>query len=51
MPKVDPTTKEPVSDEPEQASDAARGGKQKGDPALKGASATGGANPSEYKQK
>ena len=51
MPKVDPATNQPVSDEPEQASDEARGGKEKGDPALKGASETGGANPSEDKQK
>ena len=50
MPKVDPSTDEPMSDEPEQASDEARGGKQKGDPALDGASATGGANVAENKQ-
>lgn len=50
MPKVDPSTNQPMSDEPEQASDEARGGKQKGDPALKGASATGGGNIAEQKQ-
>jgi hypothetical protein len=50
MPKVDPTTNQPVSDEPEQGDDEARGGKQKGDPALDGASATGGANVAEQTQ-
>ena len=50
MPKVDPTTNQPMSDEPDQADDEARGGKNRGDPALDGASATGGSNPTEYKQ-
>ncbi len=50
MPKVDPSSGEPVSDEPDQASDDLRGGKQLGDPALEGASETGGANVSEEKQ-
>ncbi len=50
MPKVDPQSGEPMSDEPEQESDALRGGKGKGDPALEGASQTGGANVAEEKQ-
>jgi len=50
MPKVDENTGEPLSDEPEQASDSLRGGKVKGDPALKGASETGGANIAEEKE-
>ena len=44
MPKVDPESKEPVSDEPS-ASDDERGGKKEGDPGLKGASETGGDGP------
>ena len=47
MPKVDPNTGEPQSDEPDQASDDLRGGKVKGDPALQGASETGGSNVAE----
>ena len=50
MPKVDPETGEPMSDEPEQARDSARGGKVEGDPALKGASETGGGNVAEEKE-
>ena len=40
MPKVDPETGEPMSDAPEE-SDALRGGKERGDPALEGATETG----------
>jgi hypothetical protein len=40
MPKVDPETGEPMSDAPETA-DATRGGKERGDPALEGATETG----------
>ena len=47
MPKVDPTTGEPESDHPDQASDDLRGGKVEGDPALEGASETGGSNVAE----
>ncbi len=47
MPKVDPQTGEPMSDEADQESDALRGGMREGDPALDGASETGGANVSE----
>ena len=50
MPKVDPNTGEPQSDNPDRASDELRGAKEKGDPALKGASATGGANAAENKE-
>ncbi len=50
MPKVDPSSGEPVSDDPDQASDDLRGGKQIGDPGLEGTSETGGANVSEEKQ-
>ena len=50
MPKVDPTTGEPISDEPDQASDDLRGGKVEGDPALEGASETGGGNVAERTQ-
>jgi hypothetical protein len=49
MPKVDPTTGEPELDDPE-GSDDTRGGKKPGDPALKGASETGGGNVSENKE-
>ncbi len=47
MPKVDDSTGEPTSDEPQQESDAQRGGKSEGDPALGGASETGGGNVAE----
>lgn len=40
MPKVDPSTGEPMSDAPE-GPDALRGGKERGDPALEGATETG----------
>ena len=50
MPKVDPQSGEPVSDDPDQASDDLRGGKVEGDPALEGASETGGGNVAEGKQ-
>ena len=50
MPKVDPQTGEPQSDEPDQESDAQRGAKTEGDPALTGASETGGANVAEETQ-
>jgi hypothetical protein len=50
MPKVDPRTGEPISDAPEQESDELRGGKLPGDPGLKGASETGGANAAERKE-
>jgi len=33
MPKVDPETREPMSDDPNQESDELRGGKSVGDPA------------------
>lgn len=51
MPKVDPNTGQPLTDHPDQADDDLRGSKQAGDPALKGASETGGANIAEKKQK
>ena len=41
MPKVDPTSGQPMSDAPE-GDDELRGGKTVGDPALDDASATGG---------
>lgn len=47
MPKVNPETGEPMSDDPDQASDDKRGGMVEGDPALEGASETGGANLAE----
>ena len=50
MPKVDPQTGEPMSDDPEQPSDELRGGMVEGDPGLKGASETGGANIAEEKE-
>lgn len=50
MPKVDPQTGEPLSDDPAQPDDELRGSKVEGDPALKGASETGGANVAEKKQ-
>ena len=50
MPKIDPKTGEPLSDDPEQADDSLRGSKVEGDPALKGASETGGANIAEEKE-
>ena len=40
MPKVDPTTGEPMSDAPE-GDDVTRGGKERGDPGLEGATETG----------
>jgi len=40
MPKVDPTSGEPMSDAPE-GDDVTRGGKERGDPALEGATETG----------
>lgn len=40
MPKVDPESGEPMSDAPE-GSDVTRGGKERGDPALDGATETG----------
>ncbi|MFN2505931.1 MAG: hypothetical protein ABR540_17195 [Acidimicrobiales bacterium] len=50
MPKVNPETGEPMSDDPDQASDDLRGGKREGDPALDGASETGGSNLAEDKE-
>ena len=50
MPKVDPSTNQPMSDEADSADDETRGGKQKGDAAVKGASSTGGGNIAEQKQ-
>ena len=50
MPKVDPQTGEPLSDDPAQADDDLRGSKVEGDPGLKGASETGGANIAEEKE-
>ncbi len=49
MPKVDDSSNEPISDDP-QGSDQTRGGKVEGDPALEGASETGGANVAEDTQ-
>jgi hypothetical protein len=40
MPKVDPTTGEPMSDAPE-GDDETRGGMERGDPGLEGATETG----------
>ena len=48
MPKIDPKTGQPQDDAPE-GDDTTRGGKREGDPGLKGASSTGGNNPSEKK--
>jgi hypothetical protein len=50
MPKIDPDSGEPLTDEPEQESDSLRGGKVEGDPGLEGASETGGANIAEEKE-
>ena len=50
MAKIDPKTGEPLTDDPDQASDSLRGAKKEGDPALKGASETGGANIAEEKE-
>ncbi|MFP5316688.1 MAG: hypothetical protein ACLGI2_00135 [Acidimicrobiia bacterium] len=47
MPKVDEGTGEPLSDDPGQADDSLRGSKVEGDPALEGASETGGHNLAE----
>jgi hypothetical protein len=44
MPKVDAETGEPMSDAPEGA-DATRGGMERGDPGLEGATETGGTGP------
>jgi hypothetical protein len=49
MPKVDPQSGEPMPDAPDQ-DDASRGGKVEGDPALEGASETGGDNVAERTQ-
>ena len=49
MARIDPKTGEPITDAPDQESDLDRGAKLEGDPALKGASETGGANVSEKK--
>jgi len=45
MPKVDPQSGEPMSDDPG-GSDEYRGGKTPGDPALEKATETGGSSPS-----
>ncbi len=50
MPDIDESTGQPVSDDPNQADDTARGGKTEGDPALGGASETGGGNVAEEKE-
>jgi len=50
MPKVDEQSGEPLSDDPSQADDSLRGSKVEGDPGLKGASETGGANVAEDKE-
>lgn len=42
MPKVDPTTNEPMSDAPDQTDDELRGGKTIGDPALEEGTPQGG---------
>lgn len=47
MPKVNPETGEPMSDDPDQPSDELRGGKKVGDPDLDDASPTGG-SPSVF---
>ena len=49
MPKVDDSTGQPMPDAPDQDDDT-RGGKVEGDPALEGASETGGSNVAERKQ-
>ncbi|MGH9227029.1 MAG: hypothetical protein ACRD2W_25360 [Acidimicrobiales bacterium] len=50
MPEIDPETGEPLTDDLDQADDSLRGSKVEGDPALKGASETGGANVAEEKE-
>lgn len=42
MPKINPETGEPMSDDPEQEEDELRGAKVKDDPALDDAKETGG---------
>ena len=49
MPKI-AKSGEPLTDDPEQENDSLRGAKVEGDPALKGASETGGANIAEEKE-
>lgn len=44
MPKIDPETGQPMSDAPE-GPDATRGGMERGDPGLEGATETGGSGP------
>ena len=50
MAKIDPKTGAPLTDDPAQDNDNLRGGKVEGDPALEGASETGGSNVAEKKQ-
>ena len=45
MPKVDPDTKEPMTDDPEHPDPEVRGGKQEGDPGMEDAKPTGGRGP------
>ncbi|MEW6155390.1 MAG: hypothetical protein AB1673_15600 [Actinomycetota bacterium] len=49
MPKVNPKTGEPMTDDPEEQNSDLRGGRKEGDPSLKGASSTGGGNITEKK--
>lgn len=45
MPKVDPDTHEPMSDDPASPDPEARGGKREGDEGMEGAKPTGGRGP------
>ncbi|HVM06749.1 MAG TPA: hypothetical protein VM242_16450 [Acidimicrobiales bacterium] len=45
MPKVDPETHEPMTDDPAAADPEARGGKREGDEGMEGAKPTGGRAP------
>ena len=45
MPKVDPETKEPMSDDPMDPDPEIRGGKREGDPGLDGAKPSGARGP------
>lgn len=45
MPKVDPDTKQPITDDPEIDDPEQRGGKAEGDEGMEGAKPTGGRLP------
>lgn len=45
MPKVDPDTQQPVTDDPEVEDPEERGGKVEGDEGMEGAKSTGGRLP------